>query len=66
MATTTPSTADRGTPDGYVAGPRTLAERLRRLREDAVRILQQPNLYHADEVRWAHDMLHTGIAEART
>jgi hypothetical protein len=67
MATTTaaPPTppADRGSPNGFVAVPRTLAERLAYLREDAARILARPVAFLAEEIAWAEDMLRAGTAD---
>jgi hypothetical protein len=62
--TTTPAgppaaSADRGAPGGYVASPHTLLERLRFLREDAERILAQPESYRTDELQWARVMVAT-------
>lgn len=67
-ATTTPSTAtplaDRGATVAYTAQPRTLAERLRYLRQDAARILAAPEAFTPAERSWAMDMLDAGAPAA--
>lgn len=54
---TTPPHADRGAPTAYIAGPRTLAERLRHLELDARKILEQPDRFDLEVVRWAEAMV---------
>lgn len=66
MATTTPAAppnppADRGSPCGFVARPRTLRERMEYLRLDAERILARPDRYQADEDRWARASLRVDL-----
>lgn len=58
---TTPSThtppADRGAPTAFVAGPKTLQERLRFLEQDARRILRSMESHRAEEIAWAKAMM---------
>jgi hypothetical protein len=61
--------AHRGSPTGYTAVPRTLAERMDFLRRDAERILARPEAYRVEEIAWACDMVAAappaGNAETR-